>query len=77
MAMGFKSNDRPCIYYYELNASAKRRKIEFTDNSFSFNTWVSLAFATNADNKHLASLTNKNANGEAVLAFWGLEKGKC
>jgi hypothetical protein len=27
MAMGFKSNEKPCIYFYELNASAKRRKI--------------------------------------------------
>ncbi len=74
--MGFKSVEKPCIYYYELNASAKRRKIEYTDN-FSFNSWVGLAFSANSDTKHLASLTNKNSNGEAVLAFWNPERGKC
>lgn len=27
MAMGFKSQDRPCILYYELNASAKKKRL--------------------------------------------------
>ena len=27
MAMGFQAVDRPCICFYELNASPKRRKL--------------------------------------------------
>ena len=27
LVMGMKSNEKPCLYFYELNASAKRRRI--------------------------------------------------
>lgn len=60
--MGFKSLEKPCIIYYELNTSAKKKRIEYTD-AFSFHSWVALAFSTGNDTKHLASLTNKNSNG--------------
>lgn len=30
MAMGLQAIERPCICYYELNASPKRRKLELT-----------------------------------------------
>lgn len=62
MAMGFKSSDRPCLLYYELNASAKKKKLELTGD-FHFNAWSSVAFSGGSDTKHLASITNKNAQG--------------
>ena len=67
--MGFKSNEKPCILYYELNASAKKKRLEYTGD-FAFNTWISIAFSGGSDTKHLVSLTNRNAQGESILAFW-------
>ena len=69
MAMGFYSSERPCLYYYELNASPKRRKLELNDQ-FAFTSWLSLSFNSSTESKHLVSLTDKNANGEALLVFW-------
>jgi PP-loop superfamily ATP-utilizing enzyme len=36
-----------------------------------------VAFSGGSDTKHLASITNKNSQGEAVLAFWNPERMKC
>ena len=74
--MGFKSNEKPCILYYELNASAKKKKLEMTGD-FQFNAWSSVAFSGGSDTKHLASITNKNSQGEALLVFWNPERMKC
>jgi hypothetical protein len=76
MAMGFKATEKPCILYYELNASAKKKRLEYTGD-FLFQSWVGIAFSGGSDTKHLASLTNKNSHGEAVLAFWNPERMKC
>lgn len=75
MAMGLQAVERPCICYYELNASPKRRKLELTEN-VTFTAWISLSFSSSTDSKHLASLTNKNAQGESFLIFWNAERGK-
>lgn len=75
MAMGFQAVDRPCICYYELNASPKRRKLELSEN-IVFSAWLSLSFSSSAESKHLVSLTNKNLQGEAYLVFWNPERGK-
>lgn len=62
MAMGFKSAEKPCILYYELNASAKKKRLEYTGD-FAFHSWVSVAFSGGSDTKHLASVTSRNAHG--------------
>ena len=75
MAMGFQSVDRPCICFYELNASPKRRKLELTEG-VNFTSWLSVSFSSSMESKHLASLTNKSPTGEALLVFWNPERGK-
>ena len=76
MALGFKSVEKPCILYYELNASAKKKKLQYTGD-FAFNSWSAVAFSGGSDTKHIASLTNKNSQGEALLCFWNPERMKC
>lgn len=60
--MGFKSLEKPCILYYQLNASAKKKRLQYLGD-FNFHSWVSIAFSSGSDTKHLASLTNKNSQG--------------
>jgi hypothetical protein len=76
MALGFSAMERPCICYYELTTSPKRRKLELAD-MIPFDSWVSISFSNNTESKRLASLTNKNEKGEALLVFWNPERGKC
>jgi hypothetical protein len=38
---------------------------------------VGVAFSSGSDTKHLASVTSKNAHGEAILAFWNPERMRC
>lgn len=76
MALGFKSQEKPCILYYQLNASAKKKRLEYTGD-FNFNSWVGVAYSGGSDTKHIASITNKNGQGEALLAFWNPERMKC
>ena len=75
LAMGLKGDGKPLIYYYELNVSAKRKKIEFTDN-ITAKEWVSTAFTPGNDIKFMASLSSKSA-GESILAYWNPDKAKC
>ena len=74
--MGFSSLERPCICYYELTTSPKRRKLEIMD-AIPFESWLSVSLSNNTESKHLASLSSKNEKGDALLAFWNPERGKC
>lgn len=67
MAMCLRGENKPLIFYYELNVSAKRRKIEFPE-SIPQKEWISVAFASGNEIRYMASLSNKV--GESVLAFW-------
>lgn len=75
MAMGLRGEGKPIIYYYELNVSAKRKKIEFTEPLLA-REWVSIAFTSGNDLKFMASLSSK-AGGESILAYWNPDKSKC
>ena len=46
-------------------------------DSIPFEGWISVSFSNNTESKHLASISTKNDKGEALLAFWNPERGKC
>lgn len=73
--MGLRGEGKPLIYYYELNVSAKRKKIEFND-AMGAKEWVSIAFTAGNDVKFMATLSSKSG-GESILAYWNPDKGKC
>ena len=75
MVLGFKSQDKPCLLYYQLSSSAKKKRLQYTGD-FSFQSWTGVAYSGGSDTKHVASITNKNAQGQALLCFWNPERMK-